>query len=494
MTAAYMQILIHTMNDSLFPGVDPSSVAWAGPLPEIVTVQSLLYASLATSLFAAFLAILGKQWVNRYIRNRRGSAADKSRDRQRKLDGLEEWRFNLVIESLPAMLQLTLLLLGGALSRYLWTINRTVGWVILSFTLFGVTSYVFFTFAAVLYYNCPYQTPSSILIRTLTRHLAHNNSTFARSVRHRTASLTGFYSRFMKKSRQMLGRLRSGVRSALQNPGRVQHTLVDLERVQTAIVKPPPTWFFGEISIDWEVCKADTRCVSWMLDSATDSDVIFCTARFAADMILYPEIANILSPRVLANHFLECLSDGRVIPGKLEHANVIGMALASVLSIQLCLEPERGDLRSLSYSIHHYANSVSESESTFLPGVSILNIVSQTPERVQSGSFPKWEVFAKISDELPTTDKLCLSRVVLQTIWRWRRIQDPTTVFNLEEIGSFCKGLVANGDHNLPTLKTNCFLIMAISLGDLVGDVHVLFTPDTECVISPFILSTSLIE
>ncbi|KAF9643703.1 hypothetical protein BDM02DRAFT_3074152, partial [Thelephora ganbajun] len=62
MTAAYMKILIHSMNNTLFPDADPSSTTWTGPPPKIVVVQSLLYASLATSFFAAFLAMLGKQW------------------------------------------------------------------------------------------------------------------------------------------------------------------------------------------------------------------------------------------------------------------------------------------------------------------------------------------------------------------------------------------------------------------------------------------------
>ncbi|KAF9642514.1 hypothetical protein BDM02DRAFT_3105553, partial [Thelephora ganbajun] len=147
------------MNNSLFPDADPSSVTWTGPPPEIVTVQSLLYASLATSLLAAFLAMLGKQWVNRYVRNHGGSAAEKSRDRQRKLDGLKKWHFNFVIESVPVMLQLALLLLWVALSLYLWPISRTVAVVILTFTIFGAASYVFFTFATMFYYDCPYQTP-----------------------------------------------------------------------------------------------------------------------------------------------------------------------------------------------------------------------------------------------------------------------------------------------------------------------------------------------
>ena len=485
MTAAYMQILIHTMNNTLFPNVDPNSFTWTGPPPKIVAVQSLLYASLFTSLFAAFLAMLGKQWVNRYIRNRGGSAAEKSRDRQRKLDGLEKWRFHLAIEILPILLQLGLLLLGCALSVYLWATSRTVAGVILSFTLLAVASYIFFTIAAIIYCHCPYQTPPSILIRAFSRYVAYSSSTFARSLRSFMTSLTGVYLLFTKNARRTLRHLRAGVCSALQNFGCIPgspgagHTLL-------AVVEPS-SQFFGEIFIDWEVCKADARCISWVLNSTTDSDVICSTVHFATDVIWYPEIAGALSPHILSNLFLECLLDGRVIPGKLDHASMIGMALASVLSIQLCMEPEREDLQDLCHTIHYYTDWVSSSDSTFLPGVAILRVVSQTPERVRSGSFQKWEIFSKIPDHLPTTHKLCLSRSILQTIWRWRRA-DPTTVFNLKGIESFCRRLMTNGDHILPTLKIHCFLIMAISLGRRVADVRALFIPNDGYVVSLFFL------
>jgi hypothetical protein len=148
MNAAYMQILIHAVNGSLFPNADPSALTWTGPPPGIVTVQSLLYVSLAASLFASFPVMLGGRWVNRYTRNRVGSAADKSRDRQRKLDGLETWRFHLVIESLPVMRQFALLLLGCALSRYLWTIDHPVAGVVVAAAVLGATSYVLLTLVA----------------------------------------------------------------------------------------------------------------------------------------------------------------------------------------------------------------------------------------------------------------------------------------------------------------------------------------------------------
>ena len=485
MTAAYMKILIHTMNNSLFPDADPSSVAWTGPPPEIVTVQSILYASLATSLFAAFLAMLGKQWINRYIRNHGGSAADKSRDRQRKFDGLEKWKFYLAIESLPVILQLALLLLGCALSLYLWTINRTVAWVILIFTSFGVTSYVFFTLTATLYYNCPYQTPPSILIRILTRYLAHSGSAPARLARSLMASLAGIYSRSVKSLRQTLGDLRSGVRIALQNSGRVSG-LPDTGHI-SLVITDPPKQSFEEIHVNWEVCKGDVRCISWVLDSTTDIDVILSTVLFAADTTWYPEIASTLSPHVIEDLFRECLLGGRVIPDKVEHANAIGLVLASVLSIQLCMEPERQDLQDLCHNIRDCTDWVSSSEPTFLPGVALLRIVSQIPWHAWSDNFQKWEIFSSIPDHLSTTHGLCLSRTALQTIWRWRRA-DPTAVLNLEGINLFFKGLMANDDHIIPTIKINCFLIMTVSLGHQVPDIHDLFIPNNKCAVFPLFL------
>ena len=121
--------------------------------------------------------MLSKQPVNRYLRNHGGSAADKSRDRQRKLDGSDRWHFHLVIESLPVMFQIVLLSLGRGLPRYLWTIGRghcchnSLG-----------SHHVFFVLAATLYYNCSYQTSPSILTRTTVGCMTHGDATFAGSL------------------------------------------------------------------------------------------------------------------------------------------------------------------------------------------------------------------------------------------------------------------------------------------------------------------------
>lgn len=481
--AAYMQILIHAVNNSLFPDVDPGAVTWTGPPSGIVTAQSLLYASLATSLLAAFLAMLGKQWINRYARTGGGSAAERGRGRQRKLDGLQEWRFHLFAETLQIMPQLALLLLAFGVSEYLWTTSITVASVVIGFAGLSLVLFAAFGFAAAFDHNCPYQTPFSFLIR----HFARSSPTFTRLLRYQTT----LYARLYSQLKMSLVRLRHVIWRTLYHFGRVS---VAPEAIELAHQEPHTSWNFGEISTEFEVNKGDARCISWTLGSTTNDDVIFCTAQFAVDTVLYPEIADIISPFLLRDHFLACLSDGRVVPDKLEHVSVIGLALASVLSIQLCIDPEREDLRDLSRTINDHTDWISKSEPIFLPGVAILGVVSQTPGQAQSGSFQNWKILSHMPGNLSTNHKLCLSRTMLQTIWRWRRIPNQNTTFNLKAIGSFCRELMANDCHVIPALKTNCFLIMAICLGDRVGDIRTLFTPNDEWVVFAFFPHTLLIE
>ena len=134
----------------------------------MVHVQAILFASLVVSLLSAFLAMLGKQWLNRYeSTDMRGSAAERSHNRQRKLDGIVAWYFNHVIESLSLMLQAALLLLGCALSRYLWDVSISVTLVVVGLTSFGVVSYLFIVVTGAFFKDCPYQTPGSRILHHL---------------------------------------------------------------------------------------------------------------------------------------------------------------------------------------------------------------------------------------------------------------------------------------------------------------------------------------
>ena len=76
------------------------------------------------SVFAASLAMDGRQWTDQYLQPRGGSAADKNQDRKQKLiDGLEKW---LAMKSPPIMLRLAVGLLWSALVTHFWNIHHTV--------------------------------------------------------------------------------------------------------------------------------------------------------------------------------------------------------------------------------------------------------------------------------------------------------------------------------------------------------------------------------
>ena len=173
-TVALLRVLIYKIDNTTFGSDVPALPQWTGPPHTIVQVQAMLFASLAASFFSAFLAMLGKQWLNRYASiNMRGSAIERSQNRQRKFDGIVSWYFDHVMESLPLMLQVALLLLGCALSRYFWGVNTTVASIALGVTSFGLFFYFFIVVGGVTSQSFPYQTPVAHILRHIPHILAH---------------------------------------------------------------------------------------------------------------------------------------------------------------------------------------------------------------------------------------------------------------------------------------------------------------------------------
>jgi hypothetical protein len=165
MNNALLEMLLSATTGTLPAGSATSVPRWPGPDPVVVQVQCLFYATLSATLLASFLAMLGKQWLNRYRRNdARGSTAVRSRGRERKLTGIETWKFHVVMETLPLILQFALILLGSGLSLYLWEVNRSVSSVVIGFTSFGFLFYILITAASIISFDCPFQTPFSLLV------------------------------------------------------------------------------------------------------------------------------------------------------------------------------------------------------------------------------------------------------------------------------------------------------------------------------------------
>ncbi|KAJ6514287.1 hypothetical protein C8R47DRAFT_569655 [Mycena vitilis] len=141
----------------------------------IVVAQNLLYLSLFSTLLAALLAVLGKQWLMCYsAAGDRGTVEARGLERQRKFDGLRKWHFEAVMQLFPLLLQIGLFLFSAALSTYLWTIHLSLAVVIISFTFLGLVSYTALLISAVAYPDSPFQTPLALFVvqlfpRTLWR-------------------------------------------------------------------------------------------------------------------------------------------------------------------------------------------------------------------------------------------------------------------------------------------------------------------------------------
>lgn len=131
-------------------------------------IQAVSYTSLAFSLLAAFGAVLGKQWLNYYKTHRYGNGSLEQRcmQRQSKLQGLETWHFEDLLQSFANLLKVSLFLFGLSLGPWVWTQQRIISIVIISATACGFIFYLLTIVASLLDPNCPFQTRLSSPIHT----------------------------------------------------------------------------------------------------------------------------------------------------------------------------------------------------------------------------------------------------------------------------------------------------------------------------------------
>ena len=296
------------------PPAKPSSDSpWNGPDPNLVNIQAILFSSLAVSLLASFVAMLGKQWLNRYSKVMRGSLIDSSRDRQRKMNGMAAWGFKLVMESLPLMLQAALLLLGCALSKFLFTINNLVAWVVVVFTASGFLFYVIIVIAAIISYDCPFQTPLSLIVRYI-------GSLFKDRKRH------------LEKLRWFLRTFPHKIWGPGQQTGDPYHFVLFRRPVGNsfnanlplAVVGSPfaPPVLFGDED-DRKAYVLDSNCIAWMFDMSMDPDVILDIMKFIPEIIWHNGIPNTPLEK-LYDTVLECFdysskSGSPVVPYKFKN-------------------------------------------------------------------------------------------------------------------------------------------------------------------------------
>jgi len=306
-------------------------------------------------LFSAFLAMLGKQWLNQYASTMCGTAIERSQNRQQKLDGIVAWYFQHVMGLLPLMVQAALLLVGCALSWYLWGIDTITASVVIGVTSFIILLYFFTVVAGAASESCPYQTPGSSVLRSATSTLVSATLAIIFTFKHaiRGSNTTHVVQVKVRQSEPWwswgnAGAFLKGV------PWKLPGTLV-IETFQLLVgfAHQVYTWVVGVFStpdyqMDQQMTLRDLRCISWTLNTSLDKDVHLSTLKSLATMATLADFDPILVADCF-NILIGCVGivNGTVvvIQGSSQLAAISAVCLLHTFSHLSVMDPIAGVLR-----------------------------------------------------------------------------------------------------------------------------------------------------
>ena len=478
------------MDNTTFGGNTPTIPQWPGPPRTTVQVQAILFASLTASLFSAFLAMLGKQWLGRYASiEMRGSTIERSQNRQRKLDGIVTWYFDHVMESSPLMLQLALLLLGCALSRYLWDIDKTVASVVLGVTSFGVLFYLFIVVAGAASVSCPYQTPGAHILR-------HTLPLIPRALRSVSSSvikgsvcvelLAEWRNNFMRPARSLRHIPESLLATFLLPIWLACDAYLIVRAAITGSItfaRRVRSWFRRLRSariggLEQQMVALDLQCITWMLQTSFDKAIHLLALRLLATMTTLVEFNPSLVPAcfgILAGCVAVVGSKAVITQGSEELAAVSSLHCLRILSHLTTLDPTSSILRDMRqwYTM------------TFPPGIDFKGLLSYhtfcaihnvfyplRPHWIRVQHKNQWEDYKPSSEE---------HIIAANSIAKLARFE-----YNRRQPEKVPRWILRFALHSLsqdplpPTsVVVNCLSIIAIDLGCVVVSTT---TPDERCV------------
>jgi len=438
-TAALLRVLIHTADKTIFGDNAPSlPQPWTGPPRAIVQVQAILYVSIGASLFAAFLAMLGKQWLNLYTSNQtRGPTIERSQNRQRKLKGLTTWYFKPVMELLPLMLQASLLLLGCALSRYVWGLDPIVAGVVLGGTLLCASLYVFIVTAGTASESCPYQTPVAQFFRYLWRKVPS------------------------------LSTLQAALAAFIGEPtpaGRVD----DQTLLHTGDPNPNPD---TEQTLDPTTTALDFSCGSWMLQTSLDRKVNQVTLKFLLSVLALPGFEATIVTGCF-NVFVSCVSVAgnggvTVIRGLEQHAVTAATCLLGSVSRLLIEDPRSKILTDVRQQLRRIFPSTVDHPN--LPFYHTMNAIHGLFGERDHPDALDWKGL-----DFSTQESSSLAHHLVKIAWSWYR--KP----RLEEERKVPRWVLHFSLHSLlsdpeppSSVIADCSLIIAIGLGCDVSETYI---------------------
>ncbi|KAG8963715.1 hypothetical protein FRC05_004549 [Tulasnella sp. 425] len=164
-TNALLLQLVTGGNSSIHSAEDLPSASFS-PTSAILPVNILFSLSLTLALLAAFLAVLGQQWLV-YYRKRSGGGAEAQRWEQlRRYLGAKRWRLEAILDDiLPSLLQLGLVIFCISFVLYLGTLNGPMCYTVAVPMGLAFTCILLMAVCAACDHWCPFKSPLSHLLQ-----------------------------------------------------------------------------------------------------------------------------------------------------------------------------------------------------------------------------------------------------------------------------------------------------------------------------------------
>ena len=383
-------------------------------------------------------------------------------DRQRKCDGLQKWPFHLFVESLPVMLQIALLLLACGLYQYMASVNTPVANLLLTITLLGVLFYAGVVTAGAYSYECPFQTPASVSLRSLWVKLGRRliqatlfvavalhalGEIVQRHISHITARLPRIHIwyRFRSPSENAEPRLPQTSLDVYRRPHHPPQTTQRVPRSNSSWRTIP--WFTkNELAAIQMKNTNDVRCVSWVLKNITDPEVLDAAIRLAGTVRWFDDGVNSEPPYdLIVSTFHGCFDPGReVYPGLRDRAYYSGRAILWIHTLAVCKSEESA--RKVRFPIAYYTAPASDHDLSHL----LLVHAEELPDH-------RFTRLLHTDQRHTLAHTQWISNVLLHLSWAARRTLHPDQV---NRLGSLVKDASPSLD-----VMLNRLLICCNSLG-----------------------------
>lgn len=133
-------------------------------------LNCLFFLSLVLSLAAAFFGIRAKQWVREYLKWNAPLSTPRENVlvRQVRMEGWDDWNVDATISSIPALLEVAMILFLAGVTILVWTLDSIVAIVVTVTVVVFLLAVTSFTVLPILFTRCPYRSPTAwICVRML---------------------------------------------------------------------------------------------------------------------------------------------------------------------------------------------------------------------------------------------------------------------------------------------------------------------------------------